>query len=249
MTIIPLPTKMTDTGGRFVIGGQTLIRVDSGDAAVARVGEYLAEFLAAPLGRRLAVVRGGEAGRGEIRLAGGGAAALGEEGYELTARPDAVTIRARTAAGVFYGVQSLLQLLPVEVFGDTPAGGVAWALPCVQIEDRPRFPWRGMMLDVSSHFFPVEFIKRWIDLLAMHKMNVFHWHLMDFGGWRLEIKGYPELTDVGAWRAGDGKGSLDLDSLFFRGRDDPEGVYGGCYTQAEVRDVVAYAARRFPLSR
>ncbi|MCY2931316.1 MAG: family 20 glycosylhydrolase [Planctomycetota bacterium] len=245
MTIIPLPVKVKETGGRCVITPNTVIRVVNADSAVVGVGEYLAEFLAVPMGARLAVAGGAGTGRGEIRLALGGEAALGEEGDQLTATPEAVTIRARSAAGVFYGVQSLLQLLPVEVFAGKPARGAVWALPCVEIEDRPRFGWRGMMLDVSSHFLPVAFLKRWIDLLAMYKMNVFHWHLMDFGGWRLEIKAYPRLTDVGAWRAGDGKGSLDLDAIFFRGRDDPEGVYGGFYTQAEVRDVVAYAARRF----
>jgi hexosaminidase len=248
LKIIPLPAKMRETGGRFALGLETVIRVESAAPTILGVGEYLAERLATPLGRRLTVAgaAGAAAGRGEIVLTtDGAAAALGDEGYTLSATPRAVTIRARKAAGLFYGVQSLLQLLPPEVFGRTPAAGEAWDVPGVEIEDQPRFPWRGMMLDVTSHFFPVDFVKRWIDLLAMHKMNVFHWHLMDFGGWRLEIKGYPRLTEVGAWRAGDGKGSLDLDAIFFRGRDDPEGVYGGFYTQAEVRDVVAYAARRF----
>ena len=239
---------MNVTAGRFSIKPDTVICVESANPSTVDVGQYLAEVLAAPLGYKLTVggATGAASNRGTIILTTAGAAAsLGNEGYELVVTPRAVTIRATKAAGLFYGVQSLLQLLPPEAFGATSAGGVAWEVPCVEIEDQPRFPWRGMMLDVTSHFFPVDFIKRWIDLLAMHKMNVFHWHLMDFGGWRLEIKGHPQLTEVGAWRAGDGKGSLDLDAIFFRGRDDPEGVYGGFYTQTEVRDVVAYAARRF----
>ncbi|MCY2924416.1 MAG: beta-N-acetylhexosaminidase, partial [Planctomycetota bacterium] len=239
MEIIPQPVKRKDTAGRFVIGPETVVRVESGEAAAKGVGEYLAELL------NLTPPQAAGS-RGEILLTTVGAkAALGEEGYQLTVTPQGVTIRAPAAAGVFYGVQSLRQLLPAEAFGPARAGGTAWALPCGEIEDRPRFPWRGMMLDVSCRFFPVAFIKRWIDLMAMHKMNVFHWHLTDFGGWRLEIKGDPALTEVGAWRAGDGKGSLDLDSLYFRGRNDPEGVYGGFYSQDEVRDIVAYAASRF----
>lgn len=246
--IIPQPALVKETGGRFVIGPETVIRIEGAEVAIPGVGEYLADFLTAPLGRRLMVtgVAGTAPAHGEILLSTAGAAAsLGDEGYALTATTLAVTIRARKAAGLFYGVQSLLQLLPPEVFAGTPAGGVVWSLPCVEIEDRPRFPWRGMMLDVTSHFFPVDFIKRWIDLLAMHKMNVFHWHLTDFGGWRLEIKGHPRLTEVGAWRSGDGRGSLDIDSLFFPGRQDVGPLYGGYYSQAEVRDIVDYARRRF----
>jgi len=144
MKIIPLPMKMKETGGRFVIGPETLIRVESDAPTVLEVGEYLAEFLAAPLGGRLTVAGGAgvAAARGEIRLTtGGAAAALGEEGYELAARPRAVTIRARAAAGVFYGVQSLLQLPPPEAFGGAPAGG--WPVPCRASRSRTARDSRG----------------------------------------------------------------------------------------------------------
>jgi len=139
--------------------------------------------------------------------------------YRLTIGVQAVLIAAAAPVGLFYGVQTLLQLL-------TTDGGEV-ALPCVEITDSPRFSWRGMHLDVSRHFFSVDFVKKYIDLLARHKMNVFHWHLTDDQGWRIEIQRYPRLTEVGAFR-------MDAD-------DRP---YGGFYTQQEVRDVVAYASSR-----
>jgi hexosaminidase len=141
---------------------------------------------------------------------------LGPEGYELTVTPERVIIRASQPAGIFYGKQTLQQLLPGPI-------------PCLHIEDRPRFPWRGAMLDVARHFFPKEFVKRYIDLLALHKLNTLHLHLTDDQGWRVEIKKYPKLTEVGSWRAetnGDGK------------------RYGGFFTQDDLREIVAYAAER-----
>ena len=126
-------------------------------------------------------------------------------------------------AGLFYGLVTLGQVLSVV---DFQSG--ALTIPCMEIRDYPRFGWRGMHLDVSRHFFPVSFIKKYIELLARHKMNVFHWHLTDDQGWRIEIKRYPRLTEVGAWR-----------------KEANEQVYGGFYTQQEIRDVVEYARRRF----
>ncbi|HVP07288.1 MAG TPA: beta-N-acetylhexosaminidase, partial [Candidatus Acidoferrum sp.] len=125
--------------------------------------------------------------------------------------------------GIFYGMQSFLQLLPAGEMAKTEI-----EIPAVEMEDSPRFDWRGLHLDVSRHFFPASFIKKYIDLLALHKMNVFHWHLTDDQGWRIEIAKYPRLTEVGAWRT-----------------DSDGTIYGGFYTQAEIRDVVAYAAKRF----
>jgi len=145
----------------------------------------------------------------------------GPEGYTLEITPQRIMITGQTLRGLFYGSQTLRQLL-----GAKPAKEI----PCLLIQDEPRFAWRGAMLDVARHFFTVAEIKKFLDLLALHKLNVFHWHLLEDQGWRIEIKKYPRLTEIGAWRSSGEEGSAP---------------YGGFYTQEEIRDVVAYAAERF----
>lgn len=120
------------------------------------------------------------------------------ESYHLRVKPDGITIEAGKPAGIFYGMQSLLQLFPPKVYNSI-SNGKDYVLPCIDIKDFPRFKYRGMHLDVSRHFFPPEFIKRYIDLIVMHKMNRFHWHLTDDNGWRIEIKKYPKLQEISAW--------------------------------------------------
>ena len=165
---------------------------------------------------------------------------LGPEGYELTIASNSVVIRAPTQAGLFYGVQTLFQLLPPEIYFSNLVSDVAWQIPCVQIEDWPRFKWRGLMLDVSRHFYNKSEVETVLDAMALQKMNTFHWHLTDDHGWRIEIKKYPKLTEVGAWRAEAGFGfDPKLTTAY-----GPDGRYGGFYTQDDVRDVVKYAAAR-----
>lgn len=125
---------------------------------------------------------------------------LGKEGYRLQVTEDSIEIEANEKNGFFYAIQTLLQLLPPEIYSSTTAIERSWEVPAVFIEDTPRFAYRGMHLDVSRHFYPVSFVKKYIDLLAMQKMNYFHWHLTDDQGWRIEIKRYPFLTEKGAWR-------------------------------------------------
>ena len=158
------------------------------------------------------------------------------EGYRLNVTSDVVTVEAKTPAGLFYGLQTLTQLL----FGDHTSG---WSVPVVQIVDAPRFAYRGMHLDVGRHFFPVAFVKKYIDLLAMYKMNKFHWHLTEDQGWRIEIKKYPKLTEIGAYRQETvlGKNFERFDRPYV-GDGKP---HGGFYTQDEVREVVAYARARY----
>ena len=152
------------------------------------------------------------------------------EGYVLTVRKNGVTIAGGSAAGVFYGIQTLRKSL----FTDSIV--YSQNLPAVRISDAPRFSWRGMHLDCSRHFFPVAFVKKFIDLLALHNMNVFHWHLTDDQGWRIEIKKWPKLTTVGSQRSG---------TIIGTNSDIDDGIpYGGYYTQAEAREIVAYAAAR-----
>jgi hexosaminidase len=224
--LVPVPEKVRWTNDRFSLSAATPVVPD--EVAAADVAGYLAEEIHQQTG--LAGLRvlppSGRSQAPSVRLRLRGASRrLGAEGYELSVSRHGVVIRANAPAGLFYGVQTLLQLLSPEPPG---AGSSTVAVPGVEITDRPRYPWRGMHLDVGRHFFPVEFVKKYIDLLARHKMNVFHWHLTEDQGWRIEIKGYPRLTEVGGWR-------IEAD-----GRR-----YGGYYTQDEIREVVAYAARRF----
>lgn len=161
------------------------------------------------------------------------------EGYRLRADWMAIRIRASKPAGAFHAVQTLLQLLPPAVHCGVPRADVEWSLPCVHIEDAPRFPWRGAMLDSCRHFQPVAFIKKFIDLLALHKMNVFHWHLTEDQGWRIEIKKYPRLAEIGSRRR---ESPLGHDLTKGGGDGIP---HEGFYTQEEIREIVAYAAERF----
>ena len=168
----------------------------------------------------------------------------GDEGYRLAISSTGIAIEARTPAGAFYGAQTLCQLVPA----DGPAGPGAAppatiTLPALVITDAPRFRWRGMHLDVSRHFFTKDEIKRYLDMLARFKFNVFHWHLVDDGGWRIEIKKFPRLTEVGAWRRQTPE-MWSFEKLDFPGPGTGETLYGGFYTQQDVRDIVAYATDR-----
>jgi hexosaminidase len=235
--IIPLPQSLEVQPGSFVLRAAAKIVVNS-DA------EQTARYLAGELRRRASVdlpviPEANAQGTGNIELKlQDASSSLGDEGYTLAVAPDGVTIRARTAAGLFYGVQSLLQLLPLT--DASGSGSPNWLIPCVRLEDQPRFRWRGLMLDVSRHFFTKDEVERLLDEMAWHKLNVFHWHLVDDQGWRIEIKKYPRLTEVGAWRTSIGFG-LDPKAGTAYG---PDGRYGGYYTQDDIREVVAYAQAR-----
>ena len=239
--IIPLPQKMTVQDGMFELSAITRIYADS---ALRPTAEFLAERLRPATGYPLKTrsrLFGDAAMPGGILLTIKNANTnLGPEGYELTVVADSIVIRARTQAGLFYGVQTLLQLLPPEIFATNLVSNMAWQIPCVRIEDWPRFPWRGFMLDVSRHFFSKSEVETFLDTMALHKLNVFHWHLTDDHGWRIEIRKYPKLTQVGAWRSGGGFG-FDPKTTTAYG---PDGRYGGFYTQDDIREVVRYAAAR-----
>jgi len=238
--IIPLPQSIESREGSFSLGPDTRI---AADAASTQTAQYLAERLRNSTGFKLKLAKSTEAAaaKGQILLTTRDAKpTLGPEGYQLVVTPDSVVLRALTQAGMFYGVQSLLQLLPPEVYAAKPAAGVDWKIPCVRIEDQPRFKWRGFMLDVARHFFTKDEVKQMLDVLALHKLNTFHLHLTDDQGWRIEIKKYPRLTQVGAWRDEAGFG-LDPKASTTYG---PDGRYGGFYTQADIREIVAYAAAK-----
>lgn len=166
---------------------------------------------------------------------------LGDEAYELDVASNKITIKAKTYSGFLYAVESIRQLLPVEIESDAVVKTAEWVIPNVKIKDEPRFRWRGLHMDVSRHFFKKDYVKQTIDLLAMHKMNKFHFHLVDDQGWRIEIKKYPKLTEVGAWR-------LDQEDAHWDGRrvttPEDEATYGGFYTQEDIKEIVAYAQTR-----
>lgn len=164
--------------------------------------------------------------------------ATGNEGYRLQTTDQETTILAKTPHGAFYAIQTLRQLIKKNKDGTL-------TLPCVSINDQPRFTWRGMHLDVSRHFSPKEFIKRYIDYLAYYKMNVFHWHLVDGPGWRIEIKKYPRLTDIGAWRKDKTSAPWNWRETEIHPNGKQPNDYGGYYTQDDIREIVAYARERY----
>ncbi len=239
--IIPQPQSLTRLEGSFKLAEEMTIYTD---AAAAETGRMLAGKFRQATGWQFRVSNqtspDGKITDGILLTTAGADAALGEEGYEMTVNTNLVVIRARTAAGLFYGAVTLVQLLPPEMCSSSAANGqIAWEAPCVKITDVPRFPWRGFMLDVSRHFFNQDEVKQMLNTMALHKLNTLHWHLVDDNGWRIEIKKYPKLTSVGAWRDGVGFG-MDKNSTTAYG---PDGRYGGFYTQDDIREVIAYAAR------
>ena len=223
LPLIPWPRSVERASGAFRLTRAT--RIVTADARLSRLAAYAADLVEAELGWRPAVT--GAAARSSVvlRLVPGGAG--GPESYDLVVRPAGIVVSAPREQGLFYGLQTLRQLL---------ATGAT--IPAVRIEDAPRFSWRGMHLDVARHRFPVAFVKRYIDLMSRYKLNTFHWHLTDDQGWRLEIRRYPRLTSIGAWR-----NETIVEKQFDPYRGDGT-RYGGFYTQAEVREIVRYAAER-----
>lgn len=237
VAVIPQPASLSAGEGAFTLRPDTVIVTDN---QTEEVGRLLSGMLAPATGRELKVAKAKADADNTISLRlDAGLSRLGEEGYTLDVTPQRVVIRAAGPAGIFYGTQTLRQLLPPQIYAKSAQSGVAWEAPCVKIEDRPRFQWRGMMLDVCRHFIPKDEVLKFIDLLAMHKLNTFHWHLTDDQGWRIEIKKYPLLTKVGAWRKESRVGHENKKGGF------DHTPHGGFYTQADAREVVEYARRRF----
>ena len=227
--IIPAPESFQALTGEFIVTADTAIVVPAGDEGAARVGRYLSDLIGIAAGPQPLRVRTGDAlGTGNISLRLNAQASQGAEGYELQVGAEGVTITAGSAAGLFYGVQTFRQLLPPFVDFEAVRADKQRIVraPAVKIADRPRFEWRGAMLDVARHFFTVDEVKRYIDLIALYKINRLHLHLSDDQGWRVEIKSWPRLTSHGA-------------------TTEVGGGPGGFYTQAQYRDLVAYAAERF----
>lgn len=239
VAIVPQPNRLTVKPGFFKLSSNGVIACSAG-------ARDEANFLARAFGGQYAVTEGIDAqNNAAIRIAldESTPALAGSESYRLLVSPDRIEIEAVGRAGVFYAVQTLLQMLPASVYSEAATSDDEWRIPCAEIEDAPRFGWRGAMIDVGRYFMPVEFIKKFIDLLAIHKMNVLHLHLTEDQGWRLEIKKYPKLTEVGAYRKETLTRHLGPNhgSHLLPGNGEP---HSGFYTQDEARDIVAYAAAR-----
>jgi hexosaminidase len=219
-SLIPKPTAIFPAAESFTISARTKIFTQTDDHEVREIANLLSAYLQEVSGYEV-LVSDADAGQdaGNIQLVLNNDPELGEEGYELSINVDAIILNANCPAGLFYGVQTLRQLLPIN-----PSGVVG--LPAVSIRDTPRFEWRGAMLDVARHFFDVESIKRYIDLISHYKMNRFHLHLTDDQGWRIEIKSWPRLTEIG-------------------GRTQVGGESGGYYTQEQYKEIVDYARSRY----
>ncbi len=246
-TIIPRPAKLDPRAGQFVISRTTTLLVPPGQADLKAVADTFARQLNRATGVALTVrLSNRMAVPGNIiQFIPARDTALGTEGYRIDITDNLVTVEATRANGFFYAIQTLRQLLPPTALASTrpmpDSGLTSLPIPACRLEDRPRYMYRGLHLDVSRHFFPVSFVKQYIDLMALHKVNTFHWHLTDDQGWRIEIKKYPKLTQVGANRRETLVGHYDeFDPQVFDGKP-----YGGFYTQDDVREVVRYAASRF----
>ena len=239
ISIIPQPVSVKESSGAFKITSGTAIEISS--PSLTRVGEFLSAALSPATGLKLKVNTVSSPSNGSIQLKLSGKPGVNKESYDLAVTPGGVSITADSAAGLFYGIQTLIQLLPNEIESRKEVMNTEWTIPAVTISDYPRFGWRGVMLDVSRHFFTMEQVKEFIDNMVRYKYNVLHFHLTDDQGWRIEIKSLPKLTEVGAWRPERtgkwGNTSKPLPS-------EPK-TYGGFYTHDDIRELVKYAADRF----
>lgn len=238
--IIPYPQKLVSKQGVFVFNSGTKIYCDSKQPEVLKLAQRLASQLNLVCGINLNISNYSTDSTNAIIFKNANTQG-NREAYQLQISPKTIRIEADAANGFFYGLQTLYQLMPPEIYGKRKVNIKKWTVPAVQITDLPRFVYRGLHLDVGRHFFPVSFIKKYIDAMAIHKMNYFHWHLTEDQGWRIEIKKYPKLTEVGSKRDETLKGHYySLCPQIFDGKS-----YSGFYTQDEAREIVAYAAERF----
>ena len=227
--VIPKPLHLGIKTGKFLVDENTKI---VGNESLKNEGDFLASMLSAATGKS---IRFSSEGSGNITLKLDDTIE-NEEGYVLNVEFNNIIISGKNTKGVFYGIQTLRQLMPATI--ETGNGNLTeLTIPAVEITDNPRYKYRGMHLDVARHFFPKDFIKEYIDLIAMHKMNTFHWHLTEDQGWRIEIKKFPRLTEIGAWRNGTIVGHHP-------GSENDQKIHGGFYTQEDVKEIVAYATKK-----
>lgn len=236
-TIIPAPVKFEHTDGMFMLDSQTEFVVPANSPEIMR---YVVDFRNL-VGEKSIEVRTNRTEKKAVVFSLVNKEELGGEGYTIEVGDNAVVLEANNHKGIFNGIQTLRQLLPADIENKEHGLMGMGMLPGCKIVDYPRYQWRGLMLDVSRHFFTVDEVKSFIDRMAQYKFNVFHWHLTDDEGWRIEIKSLPKLTEIGAWR-------VERHGRFGEGRPYPKegekATYGGFYTQEQIKDVVKFAAER-----
>lgn len=235
ISLIPNPNDIKPGDGNYVFN-HFKVEYDKSNTELAEITEYFTRKVSVPTSYEVK-----EGSGGNIKLSLTPDAGVGAEWYKLSVNKSGAVITAEQPAGVFYGLQTLLQLMPKEIKSKEAVSGVAWRVPYVEVVDSPRFPWRGLMLDVSRHWFTKEEVMAYIDQLAEYKMNRFHWHLTDDQGWRVQIDALPRLTEVGAWRA------PRVGNWWTREVQRPgeKATYGGFYTKEDIAEVVEYARRRY----
>ncbi len=240
VSIIPEPVSVKLSNGVFTLPKNVIIEAGS-QPQLQQTIAFLKQRLSTATGSTVSVTSPATSPTVSLVLNRTTDAAIGEEGYRLSVTPKKITISANEAAGIFYGVQSLIQLFPPAIESSTPVADTKWEAPTVEIMDYPRFGWRGLMFDVSRHFFTKEEVKQFIDQMVRYKFNVLHWHLADDEGWRIQIKAFPKLTEVGAWNV---KKVGYFGTFAAPAADEPRN-YGGFYTQDDIKEVVQYAKDRF----
>ena len=231
--VVPLPVTMSEQQGRFYLNSDVPIVVNASQE-VKHIASGLSTTLLDIAGLKLKPTD--ELHENVPSIVFDSIPGMEKEAYKLSVTPQLIKITASAPNGFYYGLQTLYQLLPVDVYCKERARNAEWSVPCVEIEDAPTFRYRGAMLDVCRHFASIDYIKKFIDVLAAHKMNTFHWHLTEDQGWRMEVPGYPRLATVAARRA--------CDRLGWKDQQPDSTEYGGYYTDDQMRDIVAYAAER-----
>jgi hexosaminidase len=239
--IIPEPVSLLKTNGYFTLPENVVIMAHAGPE-LKNIVDYLQQKITVPTGKFVsAVSASAPAATIRLMLNTKDNQLLGTEGYQLSVTPTLIVIKANKPAGLFYGVQSLLQLFPKEIESKEQIEDVKWTIPCVEITDYPRVGWRGLMFDVARHFFTKQEVKQYIDAMVRYKYNLLHLHLADDEGWRLEIKGLPKLTEVGAWSV---KKVGEFGTFSIAAPGEPR-TYGGFYTQDDIKEIISYAKDRF----
>ena len=248
IAIIPQPVKIVANTGHFTLPKNVIIEAPANDALKETIS-FLKDRLSIPTGMSVTVKNAiSPASTIKLLLNKKADAEIGKEGYHLLVAPNNITIKANEPAGLFYGVQTLIQLFPKEIESGTKVSSaspscseIKWEAPCVSITDYPRFGWRGLMFDVARHFFTKEDVEKYIDQMVRYKYNLLHLHLTDDEGWRIEIKSLPKLTEVGAWNVK----KVGYFGTFAVPKPDEPRNYGGFYTQADIKEIVQYAKERF----
>jgi len=240
IAIIPEPVSWSKKNGQFVLPQNIVIEASS-KPEIKQAVAFLKDRLSIPTGSKVTISSAASTAPIRLILNEKTDAKIGNEGYTLSVTPKKIIVRANRPAGLFYGVQSLVQLFPKEIESATLVKNVNWAAPCVEITDYPRFGWRGLMFDVSRHFFTKQEVKQYIDDMVRYKFNLLHLHLTDDEGWRIEIKSLPKLTEVGAWRVK----KEGYFGTFSPPTDDEPRNYGGFYTHDDIKELVKYAQDRF----